>query len=871
MTPGTTRELLFSWLHISDIHFGHGDDAHRSSQRRIVEDLLLDVKKVLGGGQQKSLDSIPRPEVIFLTGDIAFKGDEAEYSQADIWLSRLVREIGLERRKVFVIPGNHDVQRTREIDRQAYRLLESLRSGREEIDAALKDPIDRHVLTRRFKNYLSFSRKFAPATMNPLCEADQWLFWSHVFQPRRAVNLRVRLSGVNTALLCNDDQDSGKLRVGSLQMLPLFEHMRREGELTFVLTHHPLEELAGADTSSEHVAAITRAHIHLSGHVHSPDSKRIQSGSGNTAVKIVAGAVHGEPGNRDQGYSFGAVIEGADESLEVRVWPRRWLTKPGRFGQDQENTPEGKDFAAFLLDCKIAKSPFADRICVIPSPGLPPQGSSRDLLPEKISWIVDPESARDWLYTMGLDRSELLLPGNIMHEDGAALESSIPEEGNQWRSCAVERMCSTARKASSSGLVTIFLHGIRGVGKSTILLRHVASSDSDDLRFVVDCGSYSSHNLEDAHKELAAYLEAISTFPSAREVFIAIDGLDTACRAQALRQREPKAARLLVPHVDAFRRIVADRLSERRVCLVFAMDDPPEWQPAIATTDGWATSSIRPLIQSEFKGMSFRLNPPGSGSEENAVFDFVLPRALDLEGWRQFPFLQLPVFFDALRDADPGHLLSLKTKRQFLRLGSDRAKALRHRQHTYYATLTGIDRFLDALSSMPAMLKEGDKAVEECVALLEPELTGDWMYLFDISREENGFVNRLTQLHEWLSGEGWRYSDSFALSNIVSVLALLGRFKAENAVYSHCNLRNAQLINGASIVKSFFYGVDFSGAKIHSATILDGVFYGVDFAGASIENSKIEGESRFIGCRYDESTFARVEQGKNVKFIESIH
>src|SRR4051812_18724184 len=105
------QRVLFSWLHLSDIHFGHGDDTHQSSQQRIVSDLLVDVRQLLAN------NTLPAPQVLLLTGDSAFKGSSNEYLAAEEWLLKLIFNIGIKRRNVFTIPGNHDVQRTDVSDR----------------------------------------------------------------------------------------------------------------------------------------------------------------------------------------------------------------------------------------------------------------------------------------------------------------------------------------------------------------------------------------------------------------------------------------------------------------------------------------------------------------------------------------------------------------------------------------------------------------------------------------------------------------------------------------------------------------------------------------------------------------------------------
>ena len=52
---------LFAWLHLSDIHWGHGSEADRWDQK-LVLDLLR--KDAIGL-------SVPNPDVVLVTGDAA--------------------------------------------------------------------------------------------------------------------------------------------------------------------------------------------------------------------------------------------------------------------------------------------------------------------------------------------------------------------------------------------------------------------------------------------------------------------------------------------------------------------------------------------------------------------------------------------------------------------------------------------------------------------------------------------------------------------------------------------------------------------------------------------------------------------------------
>jgi len=849
---------LFSWLHLSDIHFGHGDDSHRWSQKRIIADLSSDVAGLLATAPNAGADSLGKPDVIFVTGDIAFKGGVEEYAEARIWLLQLAKDAGLSRHDVFVIPGNHDLERTVFSDRQTYRLLDGMRGGREQLDSALSDPIDRRTLTGRFRNYLLFASEFSPACMNGLSEVEQWLFWSHRIQPRRDVNFRVHVLGLNTAILCNDDKDPGKLQLGSRQTSPLIKPTPK-GELVIVLSHHPVDHLA--DKLQEHVRIISaKANIHLSGHVHDPDTKRIESGDGRSTVRIVAGAVHGEPGLLEQGYSFGGVYENEDRKLEVRVWPRKWSHKTQRFDWDQDLTPSESRFATHSLKCFLSNSPFAASNATS-TPVLDPLEKSLGLGARRTDWVVDTDFAREWLATIGLNQPAHLVRGNVFLEDGTALTVSQQNPTEAWNSTIVEEICTLARNRSSQKPAVALLHGVCGVGKTVLILRYIAAAQNNQVRVLLDCGSNRGASLDAAHRLFEEELRTINLLQPAADVFIAIDGLDTACRVEAVRRREPRAERLLTPKVELFRKAVSQIMPDRRVCLLFTSDDAPDWNSEVTWSQGWATKAFRSLIEtSQWNGMSCEMRPPVS-DRDVAVIGQILPINANGQLSGKYPFLTLPVFFDAVRDNKTG-LVDLTTKRELLDQASNRMRGLREREHLYYKTIKKIDAFIDSLRTLDNHKLDG------CVQLIEEELTGDWMYLFEISVTDDWPIDRLKRLHTLLIRESWRYSNSYALSNIVSILALLRQYELRNAAYAHCNLRNAQIINGAKIISSTFHAVDFSGAKIQNASISSGEFYGADFTATCFEKTIVDGKSRFVGCTPGKLVTEGVQFGPEVQFIE---
>jgi predicted MPP superfamily phosphohydrolase len=87
------------WLHLSDFHVGKDDYA----QRKLVDRIITHVRDTLDTGL--------RPDLVFITGDIANNGKLHEYETFfDEFLAPLAYFLGPAIR-MYMVPGNHDVDR----------------------------------------------------------------------------------------------------------------------------------------------------------------------------------------------------------------------------------------------------------------------------------------------------------------------------------------------------------------------------------------------------------------------------------------------------------------------------------------------------------------------------------------------------------------------------------------------------------------------------------------------------------------------------------------------------------------------------------------------------------------------------------------
>jgi len=96
-----SRALIF--LHLSDIHF--------SKRSSTSYDPDLDLRRELLADAVLLKEKINFCSGILVTGDVAFSGKRDEYTAAKDWLREICKKRDCSEEAIWVIPGNHDVDR----------------------------------------------------------------------------------------------------------------------------------------------------------------------------------------------------------------------------------------------------------------------------------------------------------------------------------------------------------------------------------------------------------------------------------------------------------------------------------------------------------------------------------------------------------------------------------------------------------------------------------------------------------------------------------------------------------------------------------------------------------------------------------------
>jgi len=248
------------WLHLSDIHENkNGQYVRKSMYSHIIDEV-------------KRLSSLP-PDMVFLTGDLAFSGTSAEYETLEKSFIAPLKDALPPGCLLFTVPGNHDVDRKRVTPPRLWYPNESERRAFHTIGAegATKRS---DTLMPRFSAYAAFDQRVSAWGKDWLA-SEEGAIWKIC----EIKGKKLAIVGLNTAWLAQDDQDWGALTPGKDMLDYALEQARREKpDLLIVLGHHPLEAFCNEDEWSDGRRVKERLlqanALYLHGHLHTSGGQR---------------------------------------------------------------------------------------------------------------------------------------------------------------------------------------------------------------------------------------------------------------------------------------------------------------------------------------------------------------------------------------------------------------------------------------------------------------------------------------------------------------------------------------------------------------------------------------------------------------------
>lgn len=273
-----------SWLHLSDIHF-LGKTAWRDDPARVA--LLKYLEHSFASGD------LPKPDLVFCTGDIAFGETSAEtlakqYEQARLFFDAVLKvcgEVGkpIQRSRLFVVPGNHDINR-KAINEDAQETLKRKAEDSAKHVAGInqrfseRSSAHRDAMQRQ-DEYAAFIADYLPHQADP--------DGRHCYANLLEINgSKVGIAGFNSAWSCAGPEDDRHLWLAAEWQFNAAKQSLKDADLNIGLMHHPVDWLNATeqDTATRRIAA--DFHFWLHGHTHNA-----WVAPGQTHITVAAGAV----------------------------------------------------------------------------------------------------------------------------------------------------------------------------------------------------------------------------------------------------------------------------------------------------------------------------------------------------------------------------------------------------------------------------------------------------------------------------------------------------------------------------------------------------------------------------------------------------
>jgi len=338
-------------MHISDLHFGREDISKTTyvANRQMLINSFFD--------SFKEIPSEWKPDILVVTGDVAYSGKQGEYKQA---LEFFEKFLTLEDQKVKVkdivfCPGNHDVY------------MEGRTEARPRVDSL--DLTDVSPLTRKnikqskhkFNAFVCFLKELGIEQMQN-SSGDEEVNYLYGFRKCKGINFIV----LNTEWDFQGQDDSkkavGRLRIGA-DLLDdalniLYGEDSEQKDPIVALFHRPLEQLHISERDEYNVDAQNNQNsstnvenrlnsftdIILHGHVHmgGANSKMVR------AITYTCGTIH-DPGKGEPSFWLFNIREKGDgESIKYKWVKPNYSKRNGVWKIDEESPYKNRKI--FLSD-----------------------------------------------------------------------------------------------------------------------------------------------------------------------------------------------------------------------------------------------------------------------------------------------------------------------------------------------------------------------------------------------------------------------------------------------------------------------------------------------------------------------------------------
>lgn len=293
--------------------------------------------------QNFAQDSSHKVDAILITGDIAFAGMAEEYEAAAKWLDELCTVIGCEPTDVYLVPGNHDIDRgvasspTLEAIRNSVSKPTNKIERDKEVLRFLSDATSSEAIFSIMKNYNEFASRYN-------CElGPKKTCWRGII--KLTDNIDLSFIGMTSTLFSSANDDLHTLIIDQSQTV----FRQQPGKIYLSMIHHPTDWLKDSDeikdVMDEHI------NIQLFGHKH-----RARWDKTDRTIRVSSVSLQPERGDieYEPGYN---IIDLKEESstkeytdIEIKITVRTLQKSPQLFRS--KNFDNNQEFFSTVIKIK---------------------------------------------------------------------------------------------------------------------------------------------------------------------------------------------------------------------------------------------------------------------------------------------------------------------------------------------------------------------------------------------------------------------------------------------------------------------------------------------------------------------------------------
>lgn len=291
------------WLHISDLHVLK---KHEWRNNLPLKKLIEDLQCLLKNGLQIDL--------VLCTGDIGFGETKAEsltqqYAEVKAFFDRVLEICTLSNDRLFLVPGNHDIDRNMILKSQT----DWFRSGERKPEKINQEFLDGDPEIKRAMERLSTYRQFITKHYPHIPLDNNTSFGAKV----EINGIVISITGLNSAWTCADNDDKNNIWLAGEAQLHASEKAinattSTQPHLRLALLHHPQDWLQPSEARQLRGRLEQEFDFLLHGHAH---DQWVRENTTPQHIVIAAGAATGES-QQEFGYN---VVQLTPSKAEVHL------------------------------------------------------------------------------------------------------------------------------------------------------------------------------------------------------------------------------------------------------------------------------------------------------------------------------------------------------------------------------------------------------------------------------------------------------------------------------------------------------------------------------------------------------------------------